>query len=78
MIHLSKKTRQLPVPDRGIALPFPTTNILACLIGHTDIKKEANSGWQRKLCRARIRDDASFARRFALLENKFNRSLKDS
>jgi RHS repeat-associated protein len=34
MIHFSEKTRQLP--DIGIALPFPTTNILPYLLGQNE------------------------------------------
>ena len=35
MIHFSEKTRQLP--DRGITLPFPPTNILPYLLGQNEI-----------------------------------------
>ena len=46
------------------------------LVQYCGYKREANVGWQRKLFRVRIRADASFARRFALLENKLKRIVK--
>lgn len=46
------------------------------LVQYCGYKREANVGLQRKLFRARIRSDASFAGRFALLENKLKRIVK--